>query len=124
MNDHSIKLWNIETGQEIGLLSGEIWEQDSLGRVVKVVKGHSDTIESLDFNKSGKLLASASYDGTVRIWKVKSHTGQIIQSVLSGLMRYVGFNCTEDELLTLHEGAVNIWKRNAVKLSYALARKN
>ena len=46
-----IKLLDMETGQEIGNLSG-----------------HSELIKTLAFSHDGKILASGSYDGTVLLW--------------------------------------------------------
>ena len=51
----SILLWNPVTAEEIGRL-----------------EGHTDTIGSLAFSPDGKLLASGSYDGTIRLWDVPS----------------------------------------------------
>ncbi len=47
----SIKLLDMETGQEIGNLSG-----------------HSELIETLAFSHDGKILASGSFDGTILLW--------------------------------------------------------
>lgn len=47
----SIKLLDMETGQEIRNLSG-----------------HSELIETLAFSHDGKILASGSFDGTVLLW--------------------------------------------------------
>lgn len=46
-----IKLWDVETGEEIRTLSG-----------------HTEPIESLAFSHDGKILASGSFDGTVLLW--------------------------------------------------------
>jgi WD40 repeat protein len=42
------------------------------GRLVRSLKGHSYTIYDLAFSADGERLASASHDGTVRIWDVKT----------------------------------------------------
>ena len=38
---------------------------------VNMLRGHTDTILDMDLDQSGKLLATASNDGTVRIWYIK-----------------------------------------------------
>ena len=48
-----IKLWDVETKQNINML-----------------EGHTDDIRSLDFSSDGKMLASGSYDGTIKLWDV------------------------------------------------------
>lgn len=49
------------------------------GQMVRSLKGHVYTIYDLDFSRDGKLLASASHDGTVRIWNVD--TGETVQTL-------------------------------------------
>jgi WD40 repeat protein len=60
--DKTIKLWNLETSQEISTLSG-----------------HSDHICSVAYSPNGQILASASKDKTVKLWSVAS--GEEISSV-------------------------------------------
>ena len=49
--NNSIKLWDVETGRDLGILSG-----------------HTEPIETLVFSHDGKTLASGSLDGTVLLW--------------------------------------------------------
>ncbi|HCQ21643.1 MAG: hypothetical protein AN481_02990 [Aphanizomenon flos-aquae LD13] len=60
--DKTIKLWNLETSQEI-----------------KTLSGHSDHICSVVYSPNGQILASASKDKTVKLWSVAS--GKEISSV-------------------------------------------
>ncbi len=46
-----IKLWDVETGRYLGILSG-----------------HTEPVETLVFSHDGKMLASGSDDGTVLLW--------------------------------------------------------
>ena len=46
-----IKLWDVETGRNVGILSG-----------------HTEPVETLVFSHDGKILASGSEDGTVLLW--------------------------------------------------------
>ena len=46
-----IQLWDVETGTDLGTLSG-----------------HTESIETLVFSHDGKMLASSSWDGTVLLW--------------------------------------------------------
>ena len=47
----TIKLWDVETGKNLGMLSG-----------------HTEPVETLVFSHDGKTLASGSDDGTVLLW--------------------------------------------------------
>ena len=46
-----IQLWDVNTGKDLGTLSG-----------------HTEGIETLVFSHDGKMLASGSWDGTVLLW--------------------------------------------------------
>ncbi len=52
-NQGSVYLWNIETGEQ-----------------VNVLRGHNAKITGISFSPNGKYMATASYDGSVRLWHV------------------------------------------------------
>jgi WD40 repeat protein len=58
-DDHTIKLWDVATGQEVRTLTGHTWE-----------------VWSVAFSPDGKILASGSWDGTILLWDVEAALGK------------------------------------------------
>jgi WD40 repeat protein len=58
--DHTIRLWEIETG-----------------RMLRILRGHTDTVRCLVFSPDGSLLASGSTDRTIRLWNPS--TGEFVR---------------------------------------------
>jgi len=56
-DDGTVRLWNLETGEEIAVFTG-----------------HTDTVWTLDFSPDGRLLATAGEDGRILIWDVESQS--------------------------------------------------
>jgi WD40 repeat protein len=65
------------TGDVLATASGDeisrIWRIDN-GRLVHVLKGHTQFVRDLAFRPDGKVLATASDDGDARVWSVRSGT--------------------------------------------------
>jgi WD40 repeat protein len=51
--DHTIKIWDIATGEETTIL-----------------RGHTDSVMAIALDESGKVLASSSHDQTIRLWEM------------------------------------------------------
>ncbi|NEQ68332.1 MAG: hypothetical protein F6J86_28865 [Symploca sp. SIO1B1] len=61
-SDKTIKLWDIETGQEI-----------------RTLRGHNQEVNSVSFNPDGNVLATGSGDKTIKLWDVEM--GQEIRTL-------------------------------------------
>jgi WD40 repeat protein len=59
----------------------ELWDVSAQtnGRKIRILEGGVDWIDSLAFSPDNQTLASASSDGTIRLWNVM--TGQVIQTL-------------------------------------------
>lgn len=60
----------LASGQSYSGGAIQLWSVES-GQLLATLPGHAHAVEQLAFAPSGMLLASASYDGTVRIWGVR-----------------------------------------------------
>jgi WD40 repeat protein len=47
-----------------------VWDTKT-GQLVLTLSGHSNGVMTLDFHPKGKMLASGSSDGTIRLWDVR-----------------------------------------------------
>ena len=62
--DAVIRLWNVRTG-----------------RLLRILTGHPNDIESVSFSPDGETLASGGFDATIRLWNVR--TGRLLR-ILTG----------------------------------------
>ena len=91
-----------------------IWElarlsDDDSGAPAVKLSGHPDTIRLIDFSADGRMLASASRDGTSRVWDVL--TGETVYVLAHGThVRSLAFHPDNHSLLTGDlEGIARVW---------------
>ncbi len=114
--DHTIRLWDLQTGHCLKVLQGHdsyivsvAFSPDGLtlasgsddhqarlwnsltGECVQILQGHSRRVLSVAFSPDGQILASSSADQTIRLWDVS--TGKCLKT-LGGhrdLVQYIAF---------------------------------
>jgi WD40 repeat protein len=74
-SDNTVRLWDVETGQEL-----------------RRFEGHTDKIWDTDVSADGRWVASASHDGTLRLWDLESGTGTILLDASPQAPRSVAFS--------------------------------
>lgn len=76
----------------------EFWESDALERFRNLV-GHTETISDFCFSKDGTKIATASWDGKVKVWDVL--TGMLIgrQSAPEGAIYCLDWHPTNNEIV-------------------------
>src|SRR5205807_1052281 len=99
---HTIRLWEVSTGQCLNVLQGHaewvrsvafspdghllvsgsndhtirLWDV-STGQCLNVLQGHTTCVASVTFSHDGSLLLSGSDDGTMKLWNVDTGTCQL-----------------------------------------------
>ena len=133
--DSTIRLWNVETKEEIGVYYGDTYQVNyvnfspngtilaSGGRDKKirlwdlktgiekmVFQGHDAEVNSICFSPDGKTLASASLDGTVRLWDLETQAGKLIFSDYNESVTSVSFSPDGKTLVSAgSDTVVRLW---------------
>lgn len=100
-----------------------VWSLQT-GRLLDVVTGHEGPISSLAYNASQSMLASGSWDGTVRLWDVFTGKGHVetlenATDVLALCYRPDGKELCSATL----DGKLNVWDTYNGKLKYSIEGK-
>jgi tRNA A-37 threonylcarbamoyl transferase component Bud32 len=133
--DGTIRLWDLQTSSEIGLLRGhtstvqsvafspdgktlasgsedktiKLWDLAS-GKELLVFRGHIAGVYGVAFSPDGTRLASASLDRSIHIWDVKSGQKLISLKGHTGQVYSVAFSPDGLRLATgSNDGTVNVW---------------
>lgn len=93
-SDHSVGVWNADTGVQIERL-----------------EGHTDWVRSVCISQDGQYLASASSDQTVRVWKTDDYDYPIILRGHTGYVIDVAFSPQDSNLVVSasSDRSVRVW---------------
>jgi serine/threonine protein kinase len=132
--DKTIKLWNVNTGEDLQTLKGhmkgvtsvafssdgqtlasgsqdktvKLWNVKT-GQLRATLQGHTGGVTSVAFSSDGQTLASGSHDKTVTLWNVK--TGQL-RATLQGHregVNSVAFSSNGQTLASGGKGGILLW---------------
>ena len=116
--DNTVKLWQVTKNQ------GQLAKL-ALNSVPLLLRGHSDRVISLDFAPDSSLLASASRDGTVRLWDINNSQAMdrpkagVVISEPNGVLQ-VAFSPDSQVIATANrDRTIKLWDRQG-KMLYKL----
>ena len=104
------------------VLLWEVWE-DPRRQSQLTLKGHTDTINTLTFTPNGKMLASGSDDGTIRLWD--SSTGTQLLSLSSEKTNSLAFSMDGKTLASVSNfSQIQLWNISTGKQLTSLKEQN
>jgi len=137
LNDKSLRVWNVETGECKKTLTGHncgetgvcctpdgklaiiglgdtalrVWDLE-IGECKKTLTGHTAELKGVCCTPDGKLAISASQDKTLRVWDVE--TGECKKTLTGHTCGVTGVCCTADGKLAISggsydDGTVRVW---------------
>ncbi len=122
----SIRSWSLTKKVAIAVLVAFIafflWALIVSARTSPLVrkwKGHGDWVESIAFSPDGRLLASGSWDGTVKLWRVSD--GRLVRTLTRGRVRVRSIAFSPDGRLLaagtgFPDGTIKVWRVRDGKL--------
>jgi WD40 repeat protein len=91
-----------------------VWRMDD-GRVVDVLRGHTDLVLDVVFSPDGALVATASWDKTVRIWKPGTCMSRVLRGHAAQVDR-IAWTRPEHLVTGSRDGTLRVWDIPSLEL--------
>lgn len=84
-----------------------IWDSETI-KHVHTLRGHTNLVISMSFNKDNTKLVSGSYDNTIRIWD--SESGECLNTILGNVKFIINVSFSSDDRIisTICNGDIKI----------------
>lgn len=130
-DDQTIRLWDAATGKRVKIIQAhdgpvtsisvgprylasggddevvKLWQLD--GTLVKTLTGHGLVISQVQFNPEGDILASASWDNTIKLWR----DGTLLQTLTAHQNGVMSLAFHPDQPIVVSGSAdqsINVWR--------------
>ncbi|MDB4957861.1 MAG: WD-repeat protein [Myxococcales bacterium] len=97
MNDRTVRLW------------------DTSGKLLAILRGHTDLVMDVAFSPDGMRLASSSYDMTVRIWELGTDRHRVLRGH-SAAVNHVAWRGPDQLVTGSQDGTLRVWTVPATAL--------
>ena len=104
--DKSIKIWDVKTG-----------------KLLKTLKGHSDSITSVTTNQNANIIVSGSNDSNIKIWDMK--TGELLKTLKGNRYEITSVAVSQDGntvVSSSRDKSIKIWDVKTGKLLKIIKR--
>ncbi|NJO77278.1 MAG: WD40 repeat domain-containing protein [Cyanobacteria bacterium RM1_2_2] len=112
--DDTVKLWQPSSQLTSGLLNtAEFWQQEN-DALWNDLQGHRNEILDVDFTQDGQMLASASADGSIRLWQTSNDS--IVRLPHQRQIFDVIFSQTGKFLVSSGLQSLNFWRPDGTRI--------
>jgi WD40 repeat protein len=118
VDDDALNVWNLRTGallhtlrdHSAGVKTVAIAAAKQLIALQQTLSGHTDTISSIAFDPQTQVLASSSYDQTIKLWNTQ--TGELIWTLVGHTDQVTSLAFSPDGTIlasTSEDATIRLW---------------